>query len=133
MAKECILSECDHTIIHYSLGDQPKTPSVPLVVADNVSLKSLATTDLFDATSTAVGTTPIQSTLTPHASNSPPYALADLSVLLPHLSPDAGLASADNLDAPPPSPHVVQNITFYDELNEMAEAAFGPTLFTGAC
>jgi hypothetical protein len=43
-----------HTTIHYSLGDQPKTPSAPLEVADDISLKSPATTVLFDAASTAV-------------------------------------------------------------------------------
>jgi Retrotransposon gag protein len=123
----------DHTTTHYSLGDQPNTPLALLEVADDISLKSPSTTALFEEVITAVGTTPIQSTLTPHAVNSPPYAQDNFSVLKPHLSLEAGLAPADNLDSPPPLPHAVQITTFYDELNETAKAAFSPMVFTGAC
>jgi hypothetical protein len=84
------------------------------------------------ATSTVVESSkPHEST--EHAFSSSTHSAADISVLLPHLSPHEELSSTHGHDTPPPSPHIFELTLFDNELNEMAEAALGPTVFTGSC
>jgi hypothetical protein len=125
----------DKTTIHYSLGDQPITPSAPLATDDLLDKTEAATVDFVPSTSatSTLGETSKVHKSTEHAFSSPTHTAADISVLLPHLSPHEELSSTHSHDTPPPSPHVFEITSFDDELNEMAEAAFGPTVFTGSC